>query len=198
MDVGWGLSRSRLAALWGVAFVLLSMAAAAIYVTAQQAGRIGANDVPRAVGRQASQSLGQGAVPAVVVGSAVLDLAADSSPFTIVFDSAHHVLATNATVAGTVPNVPTGVLDVAVANGENRVTWQPMDGVREAVVAQPWRSGASTGVVVSGMSLLPTEARSRSVLELTTIGWVVGLVLISAIVALASRRQTPGDPARTS
>ena len=198
VKVEWGLSRSRITALWVAAFVMISLAAGAIYLTAQQTGRIGANDVPEAVSRLAAQSLGQGDVPVVVVGSAVVDLAARSSPFMIVFDSAHRVLATNATVAGAVPNVPTGVLDSAWQNGENRVTWQPMDGVREAVVAQPWRHGASSGVVVAGISLLPTEARSRSVLQLTILGWVIGLVLISAVLALASRRQPPPHPGRTS
>ena len=79
--------------------VLITAAAAGGYVIGQQAGRVGADDVPRAIATRAAEQLSQGVAPAQVVGASPVDLVADPVPFVIVYDRAHHLLATAATVA---------------------------------------------------------------------------------------------------
>jgi hypothetical protein len=164
--------------IWVTLSVLITAAAAGVYVIGQQAGRLGADDVPRAMATRAAEQLSQGMAPAQVVGTSQVDLVADPTPFMIVYDQADHVLASGATVAGEPPTLPSGVLDAAVAGGEHHVSWQPRPGVREAVVALPWGDGRSSGVVVAGASLQPTESRSRALLGVAAIGW---LILISAV-----------------
>jgi hypothetical protein len=182
------LRSSRWAAAWLTALVLVSACAAALYLVAQQVGRISADDVPRAMTHRAAQLLARGAGPDAVVGNGRSDLADDPTPFTIVFDSTHHVVATSAVLSGAVPFVPPGVLDVAADKGEDHVSWQPIAGVREAVVARPWRSQHGAGVVVAGVSLAPAEARARSLLQDVAIGWLAAMVAVTACIAYLARR----------
>jgi hypothetical protein len=162
--------------------VLITAAAAGGYVIGQQAGRRAADDVPRAMATRAVGQLSQGLAGAQVVGASPVDLGADMSPFVIVYDRAHHLLASGATVAGEPPALPRGVLDAAVAGGENHVSWQPMAGVREAVVALPWGDGRSSGVVVAGASLQPTENRSRALLWGAVIGWLIMVCAVTVVI----------------
>ena len=162
--------------------VLITTAAAGGYVIGQQAGRLGADDVPRAMATRAVGQLSHGVAPVQVVGTSPVDLGADMSPFVIVYDRAHHLLASGATVAGEPPALPSGVLEAAVAAGENHVWWQPISGVREAVVALPWGDGRSSGVVVAGASLQPTENRSRALLWGAVIGWSIMVCAVTVVL----------------
>ena len=83
--------------------------------------------------------------------------------------------------------------------GTNHVSWQPRSGVREAVVALPWGDGRSSGVVVAGASLQPTETRAHALLGGVAAGW---LILIAAVTVLVLRvhgrpRQRSRKPPRT-
>ena len=175
------------AGIWVTLCVLITAAAAGGYVIGQQAGRRAADDVPRAMATRAAKQLSQGLAGAQVVGASPVDLAADPTPFVIVYDPAHRVLASGATVAGEPPALPSGVLDAAVAGGEDHVSWQPRSGVREAVVALPWGDGRSSGGVVAGASLQPTENRSRALLWGAVIGW---LIMVCAVTVAILRVNT--------
>ena len=170
------------AGIWVTLCVLITAAAAGGYVIGQQAGRRAADDVPRAMATRAAEQLSQGLAPAQVVGASPVDLAADPTPFVIVYDPAHRVLASGATVAAEPPALPSGVLDAAVAGGEDHVSWQPIAGVREAVVALPWGDGRSSGVVVAGASLQPTENRSRALLWGAVIGWLIMVCAVTVVI----------------
>jgi hypothetical protein len=169
------------AGIWVSLCVLITAAATGSYVIGQQAGRLGADDVPRAMAARAAEQLSQGMSPAQAVGASPSNLVTDPTPFVIVYDRAHRVLASGATVAAEPPALPSGVLDAAVAGGEHHVSWQPIAGVREAVVALSWGDGRSSGVVVAGASLQPTETRSRLLLGGAVIGW---LILLSAVTVV--------------
>ena len=93
------------------------------------------------------------------------ELASDNATFVIVYDGQHHVLASSAELFGSVPNVPPGVLDDAMARGEDRVTWQPTVAIRQAIVAGPWTTATSQGVVLAGTSLTATESRTSELRE---------------------------------
>jgi len=166
-----GMTLHDLALAWLTICALSTVLAVGAYMVGQQMGRRGADDVPRTLAQRAAQQLGARAEPGQVVGSVVRDLSADSSPFLIVYDLDHHVLASSVTVAGAPPRVPSGVLDAAVEQGEHRVTWQPIAGVHEASVVQSWSGGSAAGTVVAGTALAPAEARSRSSLDVLAAGW---------------------------
>jgi hypothetical protein len=117
----------------------------------------------------------------------------DPNPFLIVYNQNDQLVASGATIAGKPPTLPSGVLGVAAITGENRVPWQPMAGIREAVVAVPWRDSASSGVVVAGASLQPAEARSHALLAALAVVW---LALISAVTVLVAWAGSRGPRAR--
>ncbi len=172
---------------WLVAAGLLSGGCLGLYVVAQQVGRHGADDVPRAVVHRSVAMLAAGADPRAVAGGPAIDLAMDASAFVAVYGTDHRVLSSTATLGGTMPPVPAGVLDRAVTAGAGRVTWQPAAGVREAVVTQRWSGPAGSGVVVAGVGLGPTERRTGQILAADAIAWLVAMVLVTVVAAAAWR-----------
>lgn len=140
--------------------VLLSVGAVVAYGVGQQAARTTIDDSPRAALEQSRVLLTAGAPPGAAAAGPAVGLAPGNPTFVIVYDGEHRVLASSAALSGSVPDVPPGVLDVAAVRGEDRVTWQPAAGIREAVVAAPGRSAVSHGVVVAGTSLTATENRT--------------------------------------
>ncbi len=94
---------SRLALAWLTICVLTTVLAVGAYIVGQQMGRRGADDVPKVLAQRAAEQLAAAKEPAQVVRSVVRDLSADSSPFLIVFDPDHHLLASSVTVAGAPP-----------------------------------------------------------------------------------------------
>ena len=169
---------------------LATIAAAAIYVVAQQVGRRSADDVPRAiVAEQVAALSSRGPSTGLPAVEPAVAVSSQSGPFVIVYDSAHRVLSSSALLDAT-PGLPTGTLDDAVSRGGTSVTWQPRVGVREAVIAQPWSGPAGSGVVFAGVGLGATEDRARSVLVAVTAGWVlVVLALTAALVVLGRGTQ---------
>jgi hypothetical protein len=84
------------------------------------------------------------------------------------------------------------VLDIAATDGSDHVTWQPAQGVREAVFARPWRSTTSNGVVVAGIGLGPTEDRAARVRTVATVAWAAGLGILVALFLVTRDRARPG------
>jgi hypothetical protein len=180
-----GTIPSRWVWTWLAGMILLTLAALLLYGVAQQAARRTVEDAPRALVARSRAALVSGQEPQVVTSGPTVNLAVDASPFVVVYDAQHHVVATDAVLAGAAPVVPAGVLDTAGERGEDAVTWQPSDGVREAVVAQPWRSATGEGVVVAGASLAPSEDRTAVVRNVVATAWALGsLLLTGALVQL--------------
>jgi hypothetical protein len=151
-----------------------------IYVTAQQSLRLGAEDPQIALARRTAARLDGGAAPASAIPEQV-DLATSLDPFVLVFDADGRMLAASALLHGRMPNYPEGVFESVRQRGEDRVTWQPESGVREATVAVPWKGG----FVVAGRSLELTEQRINQLGLLIGAGWVatLGLVAFAALLA---------------
>lgn len=178
---------SRWVWTWVAGLLLLTMAAALLYVVGQQAARRTVEDAPHALVARSRAALLSGQDPQVVTSGPTVDLATDASPFVVVYDAQHHVVATDAMLAGTAPVVPAGVLDIAGERGEDAVTWQPSDGVREAVVAEPWRSATGQGVVVAGASLASSEDRTAVLRNVVAAGWALGALLLTAALVVLGR-----------
>jgi hypothetical protein len=173
--------------------MLLTAVGIVVYGVGQQAARRAIDDVPRALLEQARDRLSAGVTPATAVGGPTVDPTTSGAPFVLVYDSDHTLVASTATIAGAVPNLPPGVLDDAVARGEDRVSWQPRADVRESVVATPWRSLSAQGVVVAGASLTATEDRSGALRDRVGVGWLLAELGLTAGVALAAVRRARAD-----
>ena len=93
------------------------------------------------------------------------------------------------TLHGTIPVVPSGVLEAARAGGTDTVTWQPETGLRMAIVARQ----AAGKVVVAGQSLAPFEAGDRMTLMILGTGWMGSLLVIAgALGAETLMDRSPG------
>jgi hypothetical protein len=166
---------------------MVTVAIALIYLVAQQALRLAANDLPRLQAQDAVTRLNAGNSPRVAVTQSTVELADPGATFTQVYDETNHLVATSAVLGGEVVVVPEGVLAEARARGEDRVTWQPAPGVRLASVARPWRGG----VVVSGRSLAPTEQQIDQIRGLCVMAWLGALAVALLTTGAALRVLEP-------
>jgi hypothetical protein len=172
--------------------VLASGLAGTIYVVVQQELRSGADSPQLQLAEDAARALNGGAAAASVTGAATVDIAQSLAPYVVVFDANGHPLASSGQLDGAPPAPPKGVLDAAVADGSNRVTWQPRADVRLATVTVPW----SGGTVMAGRSLREVERREDQALAVVAAGWAatLGAVALACLfVAWLGGRRPPGD-----
>jgi len=151
---------------------------ALVYLTVQQSLRMGANDPQIQMAEDAASMLNAGAGVESVVPANKVEIADSVAPFVIVFDDTGKVLASSATLHGTVPAYPAGVLDYVRKKGQDRVTWQPEAGVRMATVVEPYKHG----FVMAGRSLAEVEKRETQVESLSGLAllaiWAATLIVI--------------------
>jgi hypothetical protein len=161
------------------------------YLVVQQSLRMDANDPQIQMAEDAAVALNGGASVDSIVPAATVELATSLAHFIIVFDDSGTVLASSATLHGSVPVYPSGVLDYTRQHGEDRVTWQPENGVRMATVVV----GYDKGFVLAGRSLREVEKREDQVLQLSGLAmltiWVATLIAI-ILGELVGRKRSTG------
>ena len=175
------LVRRALAAFLPLAVAVTGLAGT-VYLVAQQGLRSGADSPQLQLAEDAARALDAGSSPASVTGPATVDIAQSLSPFIVVFDPAGKPLAWSGQLDGTAPTPPKGVLDHAVADAPNRVTWQPREGVRIATVTARWGGGT----VLAGRSLREVERLEDQTLRLVGLGWAGTLVALAVACAVAA------------
>ncbi|GAC1372047.1 MAG: hypothetical protein NVSMB39_6280 [Candidatus Saccharimonadales bacterium] len=159
-----------------------------VYASVQQALRMSANDPQVQLAEDTAAALSLGQTPGSLVTGLAVDMRRSLAPFLIITDSSRHILASNVQLDGAVPLPPTGSFDTArsgqrlnAPTGENRITWEPAPGVREAVVIVAYNGG----YVLSARNLREVEFRSERVLGMTAgaiaLLGVLGLVLSANI-----------------
>ncbi len=158
-----------------------------MYAVVQQVLRQGANDPQIQMAEDAATKLANGQSVQNVVPAEKVDIATSLAPYMIVFDTNGTPMASSAQLNGQIPSFPASVFDYVRRNGEDRITWQPQDGVRSAVVVTQFK-GASTGFVLAGRSLREIEQREDNLLLLLNIGWIGMLIVTLPITALVFRK----------
>jgi hypothetical protein len=179
-----------------VLFAWLTLAALAtavcflVYIVAQQTWRTAADDPQIQLARDTAAALAAGRAPETVVPHDAIDMERSLAPFLIVFDASGQVLAASGTLRGHVPGVPKGVLGYVHDRGEDRITWQPIGGVRIASVIVSY-SGSQAGYVLAGRSLEETEDRVSRLGNLIALGWGATLLGLLVVVAAGNWILTP-------
>ena len=158
-----------------------------MYAAVQQVIRQGADDPQIQMAEDTAAKLATGQSIQDVIPTEKIDIARSIAPFMIIFDANGKPIASSALLNGQVPNIPSGVFDSVRQSGEDRITWQPQDGVRSAVVVTQFK-GANTGFVLAGRSLREVEKREDNILQLLNIGWIGMLLITFPITALVFRR----------
>jgi len=173
---------NRVLLAWLTVAALASAICLLVYVVAQQTWRTSANDPQIQLARDAAAALAAGRDTAAVVPHESVDMERRLAPFLIVFDANGKVLAASGFLRGQVPGVPKGVLDYVRARGENRITWQPIGGVRIASVIESY-AGSQQGFVLAGRSLEETQNRISQFGNLIALAWAATLVGLLVVVA---------------
>lgn len=145
-----------------------------VYWTNQTTLRQGAND-PQI---QMSQDRG------LQIPNSKVDLTTSLTPYIMVFDETGKYEVGNALLDGKVPEVPIGVLDYARTHGQNRVTWQPKPGVRQAVVVTYFSEKPKEFVLV-GRSLIEVEKREDMLFKQVVLATAAILSATLALVLLS-------------
>jgi len=174
----------RSAAIFMPLAVLATLMCGLVYAEVQQALRSGANDPQYQMAEDTASRLDAGAKPSDLVAAAeTVDAAGSLATFTIVFDSAGRVLASDVTLDGGQPVPPLGVLSAAKPGSPNAVTWQPREGVRIASVTVAW----SGGTVLVGRSLARVEEQEWNAELIAGAAWLVALVALAGAAIVAAR-----------
>jgi len=148
-----------------------------IYWAVQQDIRIGSYEPQIQLSEDTASTISAGTDPVKAIPAGSIEITKSVAPYLVVFDDNGKVLSTNAKLNGQNPTIPQGVLDFAKANGQDRVSWQPLPGVRSAIIVTHFSNSKISGSVVSGRSLREPEKR------IDLLGSQVGLAYVVTMVA---------------
>lgn len=159
-----------------------SLLSTLILTTVQQNFRQGANDPQIQIAQDSAQNLISGKNEQDIVGQNQIDISKSLAPFIIIFNDDGKPIASQAVLDGRIPTPPTGVFDYTKTHKEDRITWQPKEGVRIAAVLERFE-GSKPGFVLSGRSLKEIELREEALNHFVLFGWA-GSILGTLILVL--------------
>lgn len=145
-----------------------------IYVSVQQNYRMSANDPQIQIAEDISEELSSGQNPQFFIPARKIDLSKSLSTFIIVYDANGKIIGGSAKLDGKDPEIPNGVFQVTKDKKETRFTWQPKEGVREALVVK-YFEGKNKGFVAIGRSLREVEVREDNLTTMIFIGLLITL-----------------------
>lgn len=172
----------KVLAAWIPFAVVVTAFCALAYLTVQQALRQGANDPQIQMAEDAAATLDAGARSESVVPNQQVEISKSLAPFLVVYDTTGKPVASSGVLDGHAPNYPMGALEAAKQSGENRVTWQPREGVRIASVVVPFNQG----YMMAGRNMREVEAREAQTETIAAASWVATMAAVLVAVAIAS------------
>lgn len=162
-----------------------------VYVAVQQSLRMGANDPQIQIAEDAAAALQMGSFMNAVVPTSTVVFSESLSPYVVVYDHAGNPIVGNGILDDNLPKLPAGIFTYTQNVGEDRFTWQPRPGVRQAVVVVRVNN-SSAGFVMAGRSLREVEVREDQVEWEAGLAWIfilVGLFVFQAILSLVEPRE---------
>lgn len=131
----------------------------------------------------AAYTLSQGEPANYVIATSKVEMSRSLAAFIIFCDEARKAVALSGFVHGQIPSPPAGVFDFVKRNGQDRITWEPENGVRIAAIFERYE-GSISGFLVVGRSLREIEKRESQVEMITGIAMLATWVLTFIILAL--------------
>lgn len=150
-----------------------------IYAAVQQSYRQNADDPQVQMANDAAEALADGHSAETLVPSVKVSIDKSLAPFLIVYDASGKELASSALLDGQTPALPDGVLDSTKQTGENRVSWQPRDGVRIATVIVSYKDG----FVLAGRNMREAEQRESQMSAFAGLTWILAMMGTLAVIA---------------
>lgn len=156
--------------------VAITLLSATFYVGLQQTIRLLANEPQIQIVKDVANVLVNGVDPVSILGDSKTEISITPDPYIIIYDLNGKLIASSATLNGEDPKIPTDVLNYVKIHGEERLTWQPELGLRQAIVAAKY-NGSNSGIIVVGRSLEETEKLINTVGFEMLIGWLLTIIL---------------------
>lgn len=172
-------------------FVLLGFIITTIFGTidaiVQQNYRQSANDPQIQMSEDIATQLNGGQNPSTVFPTTTVNIDSSLAPFIIIYDLSGQPRYGNARLNKNTPTVPLGVLNYAKEHGQNRITWQPQNEVRSAIVVTPYKQG----FVLVGRSLREVEIREKNLTTHIFLAWLITIsgTFIGTMLLLPKRKK---------
>lgn len=171
------------------ALLLITILCGLVYVSGQQILRIGANDPQIQLSEDMASSIAAGKPIPDTVFTSPIDISKSLTLFFIVYDNTGRTLQSSGVLNGTIPSIPLGVLTYSKEHSQNRLTWQPRTGVREAIVVTHVNGGKG-GYVLAGRSLREVERREDQLLFFTACAWAASFAIIGIGYLISSKSRS--------
>ena len=154
-----------------------------IYGVGKQVRRRDVNQPLIAMLNTAKEELSKGAEITSVIPKNKVKMETELEPFMIIFNERGEIATGSVELEGKTPKLPISILEVTKDKGINKITWQPKQGIRSAVVIIPYPHGW----ILAGRSLRIVEADEIKWLELITILWVacemIGILVVKKMTS---------------
>jgi hypothetical protein len=164
--------------IWLPFVVTITAICVLTYATVQQSYRQNANDPQIQMAQDAVDAIVDGKGVETVVPVDRVSVAKSLAPFLIVFDKDGNEIASSVVLDGRSPELPNGVLDSTKELGENRISWQPRDGVRIAAVIISY----GDGYVLAGRNMREVEAREAQLTTFAGLTWILALFATLVVI----------------
>jgi hypothetical protein len=170
---------NQLLTRWLIPVTIVTMLSGLIYVTVQQNYRMSFNDPQIQLAEDAVNDLSIGKSADLIVPAVPVDISKSLTPFLVIYDQAGNPIAGSGQLHGKLPSLPGGVLDYTKTHDDNRLTWQPEKGIRNAIVVKQYKEpSGKTGYVMAGRSMRELEKREKQTLLQALAVWLLTLGLI--------------------
>ena len=177
--------------IWLSALIIITAIFGTIHFALQQDIRMSANDPQIEIAEDLASQLSSGQAPETLIPpGSESDILKTLSPHAIVFDNSGKPIVSSASLNSQIPVPPAGVFDWVRKHGEDRITWQPLKGVREAIVVLPYSSQRTSGFVLAGRSLREIEKREDKVLWETSAAWAFSVIILSLSALLIRKKRS--------
>ena len=183
-------------AWWAYGAIAVTGVCVLAYAIVQQDYRESLNDPQIQLAEDAALRLQNGGAPADIVppGSPLVDLRNSLAPWIAVYDAQGSALEASGQLDGAPPKLPDGVFDtshwLAHPSGlfynqspvlQNRFTWQPESGMRQAVILTRAQNGM---YIAAGRNMREAEQRIEHEGEIVFILWAftLGCLLVASFI----------------
>ena len=157
--------------------MLITVIIGLIYICVQQSYRTAANDPQIQVSEDIASKLNEGKLIGNIIPQDTIDIAHSLSLFVAVFNAEAKTISSNGYLKGHMVQPPPGVFSYLNTHDDNEVTWQPVKGVRMALVIKK-TNASPLAFVAAGRSLKQTELREYSLRITIIISWVICFILL--------------------
>jgi sensor histidine kinase regulating citrate/malate metabolism len=173
----------KILSIWFLLVITISCVLGVLYVVVQQEMRQTANDPQIQIAQDTAKTLDSHRQ--ITFSQESIDVSESLSPFIMTFNDRGILQGSEAVLDGVAPAIPFGVFTSAKQLGEDRVTWEPKNGVRIAAVVVPY----TRGYVLVGRNMREVEKREDQLSKQIILGWMVTLLVSFLATILLIRKK---------